>query len=127
MKKMNKLWIPVTFAIIAAIFVTCDSKTTNLTPKSITIYSAKRYTEFGVDKACYWADSMRYDLPVPAGSKYSFASGIIVVDGQVRTAGFYEESGLQRACHWAGTNRIDLPYFVEIEDDYPHNILIVAE
>ena len=72
------------------------------------VYTAGYYTQSGIAKACYWKNTSRVDLPVPAGAASSRALAITVVNGVVYTAGYYDQGGY-KACYWTGTTRTDLP------------------
>jgi hypothetical protein len=65
------------------------------------------------DRACYWKDGTRIDLPIPDGTQ-SITTGISVHGGNVYVSGIYGDdyysssySGI--ACYWKDGTKIDLP------------------
>ena len=62
------------------------------------------FNKESIDKACYWVDGIRTDLPVPSQARGT-TSGIAVSDGKVYVAG---NSG-NTACYWVDRVRTDLP------------------
>ncbi|MCL2044154.1 MAG: hypothetical protein FWG89_08450 [Treponema sp.] len=106
----------------------------NITVVNGTVYTAGTYTiGDGLDsdssqKACYWTDTARTDLPVPNNARGISVSGITVENGTVYTVGFYNvDSGGSKyvPCYWIGTERVDLLIPDEATSGYANNITVV--
>jgi hypothetical protein len=75
-----------------------------------TVYVSGAYFDSNYNgPACYWANGIRTDLPVPNGTD-GYATGIAVQGGKVYVSGMYYDSNYNgTACYWVNGTRTDLP------------------
>jgi hypothetical protein len=80
------------------------------TPDTTSIYLPGNVMISNVQRACYWRNGYRTDLPVPSGTTYSTNFSIAIAGSTVYAVGRYETGSNQTACYWKdGTTRTDLP------------------
>ena len=60
------------------------------------VYVSGRYKKGGYNRACFWVDGKRVDLP---GGKASRATSIHVAKGKVYVSGYYYDKA-NKACYW---------------------------
>jgi hypothetical protein len=86
------------------------------------IYAAGIYTEGGVDKACYWKNGKKTDLP--AGTSESISRAITIAGKDVYMAGACTEGGILRACYWKNGILINI-HSVGASASYADDIKVV--
>ena len=115
MKTKKCLILSLLAAVIVLLMVSCpdtDKSVTTLKPPPITIpNSATVYTagffDGGNEKACYWKDKLKTNLPV--GTGISYAKAITQSGGSIYIAGYYSDGGNSIACYWKDGIKTDLP------------------
>jgi uncharacterized membrane protein len=79
------------------------------TPDTISIYLPGDVKISNVQRACYWRNGNRTDLPVPSGTTFSVNYSMTTAGTTIYAAGRYETGSKQTACYWKdGTTRTDL-------------------